>query len=313
MIIRPSDTETDMDKPDLFKLRYDLPLQNDESPRFLVLIIGLIAFLSSFALYGIIGLNGAVAEWTAGLQGQATIEVQNRASNGTLLPKEKIEDQAEKLINALGQNSLVRSAERLSFNEIEALVGPWLSSLRQLDDLPIPILIRLQFNTTDPDEIADLSETISKIAPNARLDQHQEWLEGAVHFARGLQFGGLALLAIFGITLFTAIAGAVKARMEADGPAIELLHLIGSGDDYIARQFARHNMLLALKGSMIGVAVCCVLLLILSLALSNSGLAIAPDFDFGHALILLTLPFLCVGLAWQGAHRTVLQKLENMP
>ena len=49
-----------------------------------------------------------------------------------------------------------------------------------------------------------------------------------------------------------SVTFATRAAMATNRPVIEVLHLIGAKDGFIAEHFQRHFLLLGLKGGLIG-------------------------------------------------------------
>src|SRR5690606_32284625 len=104
-----------------------------------------------------------------------------------------------------------------------------------------------------PEALRALDMRIKAVAPDARMDTHEAWLRDLMRFTGALQFAAALLTIVIGITTATAVAGAVRARLAVHGAEVEILHLMGAADHYIARQFQRHSMVLALQGGMAGV------------------------------------------------------------
>jgi cell division transport system permease protein len=64
--------------------------------------------------------------------------------------------------------------------------------------------------------------------------------------------GGLAVLALMIAATVLSVTFATRAAMATNRPVIEVLHLIGAKDNFIAGHFQRHFLLLGLKGGVIG-------------------------------------------------------------
>src|SRR5262249_40632637 len=59
------------------------------------------------------------------------------------------------------------------------------------------------------------------------------------------------LLLVFAATVLS-VAFATRAAIATNRPVIEVLHLIGANDSFIAAHFQRHFLQLGLKGGLIG-------------------------------------------------------------
>ena len=112
-----------------------------------------------------------------------------------------------------------------------------------------------------------------------------------------------------GTVIFTTRTG-----LSIHKEAIEVLHLIGAQDSYIAGQFAARAMMLGLKGGLIGMALGLpALYLVGSLAESLEEAAL-PDLSFGPIewAIFAIIPLCVAGLAMTTARSTVLRSLARM-
>ena len=63
--------------------------------------------------------------------------------------------------------------------------------------------------------------------------------------------GILILMLVLAATVLS-VTFATKGAMAANRPIVEVLHLIGAKDGFIAGQFQRHFLLLGIKGGAIG-------------------------------------------------------------
>src|SRR5262245_28997869 len=64
--------------------------------------------------------------------------------------------------------------------------------------------------------------------------------------------GGLVVLVLVLLATVLSVAFATRAAMATNRPVIEVLHLIGAKDSFIASHFQRHFLRLGLKGGLIG-------------------------------------------------------------
>ena len=110
-----------------------------------------------------------------------------------------------------------------------------------------------------------------------------------------------------------------RTGLALHAPLVDLLHLMGASDRYIAGQFQRHALRLALRGGAIGLIMSLVAYGALRLALERAGVAPGPELMPGFRLPLaaagsvLVLPLLMGGVAMLTARITVLRSLARMP
>jgi cell division transport system permease protein len=64
--------------------------------------------------------------------------------------------------------------------------------------------------------------------------------------------GGLAIFGLVLAATILSVAFATRGAMASNRPIVEVLHLVGAKDAYIAAQFQRHFLTLGLKGGALG-------------------------------------------------------------
>ena len=116
-------------------------------------------------------------------------------------------------------------------------------------------------------------------------------------------------LATTGTVIFTTRTGLAVHR-----EAIEVLHLIGAQDSYIAGQFAGRAMLLGLKGGLIGMALGLPALAAVGFLAEGLEGAALPNLAFGPVewLMFIAIPLAVAFLAMATARATVLRSLARM-
>src|SRR5262249_4706296 len=132
------------------------------------------------------------------------------------------------------------------------LLEPCLGSGLQLDDLPVPRLIVVRIAPGAAPALAQLRRTLGEHSRSVRLD-HQRSLTDRMRAMSGavVALGIGVLLLVFAATVLS-VAFATRAAIATNRPVIEVLHLIGANDSFIAAHFQRHFLQLGLKGGLIG-------------------------------------------------------------
>ena len=119
----------------------------------------------------------------------------------------------------------------------------------------------------------------------------------------------LIVLATIGTIIFTTRTGLAIHR-----EAIEVLHLIGAHDAYIARQFARRAFSLGLSGGVVGLVLALPTLWGLTHLARRLDDKLLPNIAFGpmHWGLLVALPVGVSLVAMVTAKITVMRSLERM-
>jgi len=297
------------------KTRYDLPLNQSSGTHFLVLLVALMTFLAFMAITATLFLNDVTDHWSSGLENKLTIEIPALKKDGKTRDALKIKTLSDTAASLLKQNPNVQSFEVMGEESIQELISPWLGDDISLNDIPLPGLISVHLHIRDKDKLKQLSDSLQTIAPDIRLDTHEEWLADIIRLASTLKLSSLIVTLIIGLTTITAIAGAVRSRMAEHKADIELLHLMGASDVYITNQLQRHAVFLTLKGSLFGAGAGLCLLLLFWATGGQSNNDTLPQLSLSTAqiLILPLLPAAISVIASQATRFTVLRVLGDMP
>ncbi len=297
------------------KRRYDLPLTGGSSNSLLRLLIGLMSILGMLALAASFALSAMTTRWEQGLADKITIEIPASDSAGEMIAASSVQgmtDDAAKIVGARGD---VLEAEIMEESHVLELLSPWLGEDMVMDSIPIPGIISVTFEKDTRPDIKALEAEIKEVAPRARIDTHENWLSEVARFTGALQFAAILLGIIISVTTLVAVAGGVRSKLSENKEELELLHLMGASDSYIAKQLQRHTLILSLQGGAIGVIGGAVLLFIIGMVAGNMGVNLVPDFKLGgkQRLMLVLLPLPIAALAMLTARFTVMRVLTKMP
>lgn len=297
------------------KRRYDLPLNKASGTGFLVLLIGLMTFLAMLALAASFALSAMTDRWSSGLENNVTVELPAEKPDGSIFSTEEIKQQAIRVNQMLAAHPAVTATHPLTDEEIRDLVRPWLGEDLLLSKVPLPGLIAVELQETDPKTVRLLENKLKEINERARIDTHEEWLTDLLRFTGALQFAAALLTLIIGLTTVTAIAGGVRSRMAVHHAEVELLHLMGASDNYISRQFQRYSLALAFQGAFFGVIGGGCALATIGWISGEMGVNLLPEFRLSglQIAILAILPVLVAMIATATARQTVLKVLGKMP
>ncbi len=297
------------------KRRYDLPLSGGAGNSFLRLLIGLMSVLGMFALCASFALSAMTDRWSSGLDNKISVEIPAMDSGGEVIAPAIVESMTNEANTILTQHPDVKDSEIMPEEHIRELLAPWLGQDMIMDSVPLPGLISVTFKPDTKTDMQDLLVQLRDVAPQARIDTHESWLSDVTRFTGALQFAAILLTLIIGMTTLVAVAGGVRSKLSENKDELELLHLMGASDSYIARQLQRHTLILSLQGGAIGVLAGAIILFIISLVAGNMGVNLVPDFKLGDyqkvALVLMPVPIALLAMAT--ARFTVLRVLNKMP
>jgi len=289
------------------QFRLDLPLRQDASGRFLPWIIALMVYLATTGGIALVWLGDALGNWDMALISTLTLQV----------PADTSQARLDMTLGALRQTKGIVSARLLDQAETAKLLQPWLGSSVPIDALPLPRLIDVRVDPKVAIDFPTLRQQLDSIEPNTQLDNNRAWLGTMRSFA--LRVEGLITVGVIVVTLLivTIVVFTARIGLAIHRSVIELLHLLGAQDAYIARQFQIHALWLGLRGGIIGGIATAVTVMILGPAGHVLELPVPVAtygvFDWRLWLLLIVALVAAGGVAMMTARITVLRQLARMP
>jgi cell division transport system permease protein len=292
--------------------RSDLPLKGDATSRFLPWLVALMVYLSAVAVAGTFVLAGLVSRWDHDVAGTLTVQVAPIPGEaGAMLTDERV----RQAVDLLRRSSCVTSARALDKKQILALLEPWLGSAEVVKDLPLPRLIDVSIDSDSRMDLGDLAERLSQTVPGASLDDHRIWLSRLINLSLTTQWLAIGIVLLIGGVTSATVIYATRTGMAVHKGVIEVLHLIGAHDDYIARQFADRAFSLGFAGGLMGVALAVPTLFAIGWAARRVEGGFLPQLSLPIAgwVVIALLPFAAALLAMYTARLTVHGTLARMP
>lgn len=292
--------------------RSDLPLKGDAASRFLPWLVALMVFLVAVAVAASFVLDKVAASWDHDVAGTMTVQVTPVGGEGG---EALTEARVRAAVDVMRRQAGVLSVNPLDKRQTLALLEPWLGSTDVIKDLPLPRLIDV---TLAPDFEMDLSkvgQSLSEQVPGASLDDHRVWLSRLINLSRTVEALALATVALIGTVTAATIVYATRTGMAVHRETIEVLHLIGAHDDYVARQFADRAFGLGLIGGFLGLAMAVPVLSGIGWAAKRLEGGFLPHLSLpilGFVVIAI-LPGIAAVLAMATARITVHRTLARMP
>lgn len=290
--------------------RSDLPLSRGPSVRLVPWIIGLMTYLACLMLAGSLLLSEVLGQWSSGLNGTVTVQV---------LPREResvgqLDERVGKLVRILEKTNGITGARPIPHEEMAALLEPWLGGTTAMDALPLPRLIDVRLDLVDPPNMDELRTILSNADPGASLDDHGIWQEQLADLVGALELAAGFIVLLVGLATVGIVIFATRSGMAAHQDVIEVLHMIGAEDGYIARQFQNFALTQGLRGGIIGIALGALTLWALGQATAHVDESILPDVTLlaWHWVVLASLPAITALIAKSTARRTVMRSLKRM-
>src|SRR4029077_11848290 len=213
--------------------------------RALVVVIGIMTFLACLTAGAALLVADASQAWRSDVLREATIQVKSRIGDD-------VESLVAKAVAIATKTPDVESVHALSQAESEKLLEPWLGAGLDLSQLPVPRLIAVQLRGQRSEDLATLRSALASAVPQADLDDHRMWAARLGAMADAVVVLAAALFVLMIVAMGTAIGFATRGAMAGNREIIEVLHLVGASNAFIAKEFQGHFRRLGLHGAMIG-------------------------------------------------------------
>lgn len=229
-------------------LRSELPLKGDASGRFVMWLVMALVFMAAIAVTTNAYIGTLLNHWGQSVTGTLTIQIPVM-----LDAKDPTSTAAtQKVLDVLSRHPAVESAAAVPREKVTELLKPWFGTEEAVADLPLPVLVDVRLSTSEPSAINAVSNSVLTAAPGAVIDDHRAWLNRVIGLAEGLGAIALTAMAMVTLALGLTIVFATRASLAEFAQVIEVLHVVGAKDGYVAGQFARRALLQSLSGGIAG-------------------------------------------------------------
>ncbi len=292
----------------------ELPLSNDFSNFFLKIMISIAVFLFAVTLAGVLSINSMLVNWNSSILGSLTVQIIPVNNVDKQKAKEDTIVQEQRAVSLLEAMPEVSSVTPLSEKQLHRLLKPWLGEDIEVNNLPIPRLIDVKLKNDAKIDFLSLAERLKTVAPQASLDNHKLWLNKLINFAAGLKILALSVLVLVVCVTSGAIYYSTRTSLGLHKDIIEILHILGAKDTYIAQQYAIRTGLLGLWGGVVGVffAVPTIFLIAHLAQEIEGGIINEATLSIKAWSAIIVLPIFSGFVAMQTAYQTVKKTLEKM-
>ena len=275
--------------------------------RALISVVAIMTFLAAMTAGAAQFAASTTSRWQVMMASEVTVQLKPQGSR-------PIDADLVRATDILRGTPGVASVQVYSREESAKLLEPWLGPVSAMEGLPIPRLIAVRIDATQPPDLAALSKAVATAAPGASLDDHRNWTKRLGRISTTLMIASVSALMLVLAATGLAIVFATRGAMAGNREIIEVLHFIGADDRYIAAQFQRHFTVLGIRGGLIGGLIALALLISLRIIGSVSG----AEMDV-NGLAMMVLPgsemmaatfgvILLVGLVAGGASRITVHR-----
>lgn len=224
-------------------LRRDQPLVPVDSAagRALVAVIAILTFLAALSAGAALLAARASEQWRGAVANEMTLQIRPDSRRNIDADVAR----AVAMAQAVAGIAEVRAVPKA---ESDRLLEPWLGTGLDLVELPVPRLIVLKLRGSGGADIAAFKEALRREVPTASLDDHRLWLRRLSTMANTIILAGVVVVLLVLTAAALAVAFATRGAMAGSRDSVEVLHLVGADDAFIAREFQSRFVRLGLKG-----------------------------------------------------------------
>jgi cell division transport system permease protein len=212
--------------------------------RTLTAVMAVMCFLAVLAVAAMLLVNRAVAQWASGLSSEVTLQ----------LPQLSTRDMDKDLVlleGLLKEQQGIKGVTVLDRAAGEDLLAPWIGT-DGLDALPIPRLIRVVVDEKSPPDFQALEQVVQAVVPTVRLDTHRRWEAELRRMASTLTLLSSMILALICASAIAMVVFAARAVLDANREVVEVLHIAGADDRFIANEINRRFLSTGVWAGVIG-------------------------------------------------------------
>ena len=165
-------------------------------------------FLACLTAGAVYMINESANAWLKDIASEVTVQVEPRDG----IDIEKTVRDAEAFLRS---SKGVSRANALSLEESSKLLEPWLGQSDVLAALPVPRLIAIEIDRSEPPNIEALRAELTKRFPSASLDDHRRWQQQIRTVTRSFALGGLGILLLVCAATTAVIVSATRSALVA--------------------------------------------------------------------------------------------------
>ncbi len=224
----------------------------------LTVVIAIMSFLACLTLGMVYMVNQSANAWVNDIASEITVELDpvNTAD---------IEKKMTLVALFLAKQKGITRVKPLTADDSAKLLEPWLGQTSALQALPIPRLIAVEIDRSNPPDIPLIKSALSQNFEGVTLDDHRRWQAEIKTLTRSAALGGLAVLSLVAAATIAVIVSATRSAMASNREIIEVLHFVGANERFISREFERHFLGLGVRAGLMGAIAAAIAFLLLPL------------------------------------------------
>jgi cell division transport system permease protein len=271
----------------------------------LIFVVAVLCLLACLTLLGLIASDRAARGWTAQLSGSATVIVRAHID-------ETPDAAAARAAEALSSVPGVSEAQAMEREKAEALIAPWLDDPEILKELPVPRLVTVELDRKNPATAEAMQKALSDQGVDALVDDHSVWMGDIKRSAGVMRWAAFVVFLLIAAAAGAVIAFATRAGLAARREVVEVLHLAGAEDGFIARLFQVRFARMAALGGLLGAVTAAAVGAAMRLFGGGEGLTPVLPVAWRDLVVVLICPMASAAVAAAAARVTALRLIKDL-
>ena len=220
--------------------RSEINAEDDDTSIFMYVLTSIYMYLFIVVLAIVMAINAMADSWEKDIMGSVTVQIIPVEDENKHIDAEKTLEQQNRVLQYVENLSAVESVKALDAQTVEKLMTPWLGDKVDISSLPIPVLLDVKLKQNAELNYDEVTRGLRQVSENASVDNHRLWLNRLIKFATSLKNMALSVLFMVIAICAFSIYYSTRTSLGINLNTIEILHIIGAKDDYIARQYAKN-------------------------------------------------------------------------
>lgn len=241
----------------------------------LMVVIAIMSFLACLTLGGVSMVRATAASWESQISREVTIQIKPDDGLDMAATLVKARDLALTFVGT-------RTGTIMDDDATARLLEPWLGSGLDLKELPVPRLVIVTIDESNPPDFTAMRQLLQTEIPQAFLDDHRTWVDRLVSMAHTTVMIGAGILILVFTAMILTVVFATRGALSGNRHVVEVLHFVGAESSFVAAEFQKHFLKISLKGSAAGGLLAALLFALASFWQSRS--LATPESDQATAL-----------------------------
>ena len=303
-----------MRKDMIMKQKHEIPTEDDDTAAFVSVLTSIYMYLFVVVLAIFMAINSMAGNWEKDITGSITVQITPIEDDNKHIDTTKTQEQQNKVLQFMEKISGVESVRILDKQTVQKLMAPWIGSKVDLSTLPIPQLLDVRLKPNAELNYDEITRGLKLLTTNASIDNHRLWLNRLIKFATSLKTVALAILLMVVAICAFSIYYSARTSLNININSIEILHIVGAKDEYIAKQYAKKYAKIGFFAGIIGLmaAVPCIILVGKYGISTGSGLLSGARLSNAAWTLIMLTPLFSLLYSMITSYFTVLKSLEKM-